>query len=70
MREIKVRRFLEIFSGNLFRIILEFAKMNVSVTVGGFYICRSEGKRTGGICPYKQGNGTREVDIIPPQTIL
>jgi hypothetical protein len=70
MSEFKVDRFPEMFAGNLFRNIREFAKINVSVTVAGFYICRSDGKVTGGICPYKQRNGKREVDIIPPQTIL
>jgi hypothetical protein len=42
----------------------------VSVNVGGFNICSSERKITGGIYPHKQGNGTREVYIFPQQTVL
>jgi len=33
-------------------------------------MCSSEEKITGGICPHKNGNGTREFDIIPTQTVL
>jgi hypothetical protein len=58
-------------SGNICRqLISKFAKINVSVNVGGFCVCSSERKITGVICPHKQGTGTREVDIIPPQTVL
>jgi hypothetical protein len=51
-------------------LISKFAKINVSVNVGGFYMCSSERKISGGICPHKKGNGRQEVDIIPPQTVL
>jgi hypothetical protein len=33
-------------------------------------MCSSEEKITGGICPHRKVNGTLEVDIIPPQTVL